>query len=167
MWNFHLTDLAQLLGDTWLVLLIGFGAAGLAFAVGWTSLRRRKTPPPSARADAAPAPDIDPFTTGGSYERRAAARRAGHAVTVALTHPDEPEPALHGWVANRSLGGLCLMVPQAVPINSVWKARPSEAPRTTPPVRVIVKTCVAEGGAWKLNCQFEKTPSYAVLLMFG
>jgi hypothetical protein len=84
-----------------------------------------------------------------------------------MTDPDDKRPQQQGWVMDRSAGGLCLKVPRAVPVGSFWKVRPREAPRTTPPVRVEVKTCVPLGGEWKLNCQFEKTPSYAVLLMFG
>ena len=160
MGNFHLSDLFELLHETWLVLLIGFGTAGLAFAVGWKTMRKRKAP--------APAPsDADPFNDGPTNDRRAATRRAGHAVTVEMNDPDDKRPQQHGWVVDRSVGGLCLMVPSAVPVGSVWKVRPSDAPRTTPPVRLEVKTCVPDGHDWKLGCQFEKNPSYAVLLMFG
>ena len=168
MWNVLLTNVAEVLNETWLVLLIGVGTAGLAFAVGWTTLRKRKAPPAAA---AAPGrllgPNLDPFTGGGAQERRAAARRGGHPVTVDLVDPDAQMPAQQGWVLDRSVGGLCLKIPHSVPTGSFWKVRPTDAPRTTPPVRVEVKTCVPYGGDWKLNCQFEKTPSYAVLLTFG
>jgi hypothetical protein len=160
MWKLQLADIIELLSETRLVLLIGLGTAGLAFAVGWTTMRKRKTKTP------APSP-ADPFTDGGTNERRSASRRGGHAVTVEMNDPDEKQSQQHGWVVDRSIGGLCLMVPSAVPVGSIWKVRPSEAPRTTPPVRVEVKTCIPEGHEWKLGCQFERVPSYAVLLMFG
>ena len=160
MWNFHFSDLFELLRETWLILLIGFGTTGLAFAVGWRTLRRRKTTTPAAST-------ADPYKDGPANDRRAATRRAGHAITVEMIDPDAKLEQQHGWVVDRSVGGLCLMVPSAVPIGSTWKVRPSDAPRTTPPVRVAVKTCVPEGIEWKLGCQFEKNPSYAVLLMFG
>ncbi len=166
MGNFHLTDLMDLLSGAWPVLLIGLGTAGLAFMVGWTTLRRRGATTATAPG-AALAPGADPFLTGPANDRRSSTRRGGHPVTVQLADPDEKASAQSGWVVDRSVGGLCLMVPQPVPIGSYWKVRPAEAPRTTPPVLVEVRTCVAAGAEWKLNCRFDKTPSYAVLLMFG
>ena len=84
-----------------------------------------------------------------------------------MRDPDDKLPHQQGYVLDRSVGGLCLMTPHAVPVGSVWKVRPCNAPRTTPPVRVEVKSCTAVNHEWKLGCQFEKTPSYAILLMFG
>jgi hypothetical protein len=160
MWNFRPADIFDFLKDTWQVLVIGFATASLAFVVGWTTLRKRMARPTAAG-------DADPIAQKAAKERRAATRRGGHAITVEMNDPDEKRAQQHGWVVDRSVGGLCLMVPESVPVGSIWKVRPSEAPRTTPPVRVEVKTCTAEGHEWKLGCQFEKTPSYAVLLMFG
>ena len=124
-------------------------------------LRKRK-----AKEEAA-AKDDDPFTSGGPDERRNAARRGGHPISVDMHDPDEKLPQQQAYVVDRSVGGLCLMVPNAVPVGSVWKVRPCNAPRTTLPVRIEVKSCTAAEQEWKLGCQFEKTPSYAVLLMFG
>jgi hypothetical protein len=70
-------------------------------------------------------------------------------------------------VEDRSLGGLSLLAPRPAAVGSVWNARPCNAPRATPLVPITVRTCVAEGSEWKLGCQFVKTPSYAVLLLFG
>ncbi len=167
MENFHLTDLADLLSAAWPVLLIGFGTAGLAFVVGWTTLRRRGAATAAAATAVPSKPGGDPFTDGPANDRRSSTRRGGHPVTVQLADPDEKAPAQSGWVVDRSVGGLCLMVPQPVPIGSFWKVRPADAPRTTPPVLVEIRTCVSAGAEWKLNCRFDKTPSYAVLLMFG
>ena len=161
MWDVYLADSVAVFKQTWQVLVIGFATASLAFLVGWTTLRKRK-----AREEAAAKAD-DPYTSGGSNERRTAARRGGHAITVDLHDPDDKLPQQQGYVLDRSVGGLCLLVPNAVPVGSVWKVRPCNAPRTTPPVRVEVKSCAAAENEWKLGCQFEKTPSYAVLLMFG
>jgi hypothetical protein len=166
MWNFHPTDLVDLLSGTWPVLLVGLGTAGLAFVVGWTTLRRRKPATTAAAADPL-APERDPFLSGPANDRRAASRRGGHPVTVVLSDPEEKAAPLQGWVVDRSVGGLCLMVSQPVPLGSWWKVRPADGPRTALPISVEVKTCVSAGAEWKLNCRFEKTPSYAVLLMFG
>jgi hypothetical protein len=161
MWDFNFADLLLLLKETWLILVIGVATACLAFAVGVTTFRKRptRTPKPVASPDAAPA--------GGANERRAARRRGGHPVTVDLQDPDELQPSHQGWVLDRSVSGLCLMVPNAMPIGSFWKVRPCNAPQTMTPVRVEIKSCVSDGTEWKLGCCFEKTPNYAILLMFG
>jgi hypothetical protein len=161
MWDFNFADYLLLLKETWLILFIGIATACAAFAVGVTTLRKRplQAPKPAAPPDAVPA--------GGTNERRAALRRGGHPVTVDLHDPDELLPSQTGWVLDRSVSGLCLTVPNALPIGSFWKVRPCNAPQTTPPVRVVIKTCVSDGAEWKLGCSFEKTPNYAILLMFG
>ena len=160
MWDFILADLFLFLKETWLILLIGIGTAFVAFAAGLKTLRKRKPKPPKLAAE-------QPFAAVGTHERRTAARRGGHPVSLDLHDPDELQPSQQGWVLDRSLSGLCLMVPNALPIGSFWKVRPCNAPQTMPPVRVEVKSCAPDGAEWKLGCRFEKTPNYAVLLMFG
>jgi hypothetical protein len=163
MWNFHLAELSDFLSAVWPLLVIGLGTASLAFVVGWTTMRRRR----AAEAPAELLAPGDSLSSGPANDRRAAARRGGHPVTVQLSDPDEKSLGQAGWVVDRSVGGLCLMVPQPMTIGSQWKVRPVDAPRTTPPVLVEIRTCVAAGAEWKLNCRFERTPSYGVLLMFG
>ena len=160
MWNVYLANSLSLLRQTWQILAIGFATAGLAFMIGWTSWRRRK-----AKEAAPEAPDT--AAPGRPGERRSALRRSGHAITVDMQDPDDKSPVQHGYVLDRSVGGLSLMVSSAVSVGSIWKVRPGNAPRTMPPVRVEVKSCTAVDNEWKLGCQFEKTPSYAILLMFG
>lgn len=162
MWDFNFADLLLFLKATWPMLVIGVATACVAFAAGLTTLRKRKPKAPKLAASIE-----DPLASQGTNERRVAARRGGHPVTVDLHDPDEAQPMQHGWVMDRSVSGLCLMVPNALPIGSFWKVRPSNAPQTTPPVRVEVINCAADGAEWKLGCRFEKTPNYAILLMFG
>ncbi|HBI45255.1 MAG TPA: hypothetical protein DDY78_20735 [Planctomycetales bacterium] len=161
MWDFSLTDFLLLLKETWLILLIGIGTAFVAFAAGLKTLRKGKSKAPKLAAAA------DPFAAVGTHERRTAIRRGGHPVTLDLHDPEELQPSQQGWVLDRSLSGLCLMVPNALPIGSFWKVRPCNAPQAMPLVRVEVKSCAPDGAEWKLGCRFEKTPNYAVLLMFG
>ena len=161
MWDTYLAQFLAVVKETWQILAIGFATASLAFLAGWTTLRKRKP------KEEAPAKAADPFAQGANSERRTAARRGGHAISVDMHDPDDKLTGQQAYVLDRSVGGLCLMAPSAVPIGSVWKVRPCNAPRTTPPVRVEVKSCSAVDQEWKLGCQFEKTPSYATLLMFG
>jgi hypothetical protein len=161
MWDFNLAGVLPLLQENWQILVIGAATALLAFTASLTTWRRRKSKA-QALADSP-----DPVKPVGTNERRLASRRGGHPVTIDLHDPDEIQPSQQGWVLDRSLSGLCLMIPHALPIGTFWKVRPSNAPRTMPAVRVEVKSCVPDGAEWKLGCQFEKTPNYAILLMFG
>ncbi len=161
MLDFNFAGFLLLLKQNWQILVIGSATACLAFAVGLTTFRKRQVKAPK------PAASPDPVPAEGTSERRAALRRGGHPVTVDLHDPDELQPSHQGWVLDRSVTGLCLMAPNALPIGSIWKVRPCNAPQTTPPVRVEIKSCVSDGAEWKLGCCFEKTPNYAVLLMFG
>jgi hypothetical protein len=161
MWDFNFADFLPFLKETWPILVIGVATACLAFGVGVTTLRKRKFKAPQPTASPEPVP------AGGTSERRAALRRGGHPVTVDLHHPDELQPSQQGWVLDRSVSGLCLMVPNALPVGSFWKVKPCNARRTTPAVRVEVKSCVSDGAEWKIGFCFEKTPNYATLLMFG
>jgi hypothetical protein len=161
MWDFNFADFLPFLKETWPILVIGVATACLAFGVGVTTLRKRKFKAPQPTASPEPVP------AGGTNERRAALRRGGHPVTVDLHHPDELQPSQQGWVLDRSVSGLCLMVPNALPVGSFWKVKPCNARQTTPAVRVEVKSCVSDAAEWKIGCCFEKTPNYATLLMFG
>jgi hypothetical protein len=161
MWNFNLNDLLLVWKESWVMLVIGVATACLAFVAGMSTLRKRKPKTPklaSSKEEPAPA---------GANERRVALRRGGHPVTVDIHDPEEKQPSQQGWVVDRSISGLCLMVPNALPAGSFWKIRPCNAPQTTPPVRMEVVSCTPDGAEWKLGCRFEKTPNYAILLMFG
>ena len=161
MSDFNFADLLLFWKDSWPMLVIGVATACLAFAAGMTTLRKRKPRTPKLAAAE------NPVELVGTNERRVALRRGGHPVTVDIHDPDEKQPSQQGWIIDRSITGLCVMVPNALPAGSFWKVRPCNAPQTTPPVRVEVMSCMPDGAEWKLGCRFEKTPNYAILLMFG
>jgi hypothetical protein len=160
MWDFNFADLLLVWKESWLMLVIGVATACLAFMAGMTTLRKRKSKAPKLAAS-------NETVAAGTNERRVALRRGGHPVTVDIHDPDEKQPSQQGWIIDRSITGLCLMVPHALETGSFWKVRPCNAPQTTPPVRVEVMSCTPDGAEWKLGCRFEKTPNYAILLMFG
>jgi hypothetical protein len=151
--------LAWALARTWTVALLGGVAALLAFLL----VRRLLVP---TRPAAGPESDLaENFLAGILTDRRATPRRPGNAVGVDLQ--DESGHALEGWVLNRSLGGLCLVVDRAVAEGTALKVRPHRAPASIPWTAIQVKDCRPDCGLWELNCQFVQTPNCNTLLLFG
>src|SRR5262249_45391240 len=105
------------------------------------------------------------FLHGVTQDRRAAPRRKGNCVEVLLA--GDQGTTLLGWVLNRSIGGLCLLVEQPVPQGTACKGRPSSAGPTAPWAEITVRSCRREAGQYELNCQFDGMPNWNELLHFG
>jgi hypothetical protein len=101
-----------------------------------------------------------------TLERRASLRRKGNTVQVLLSH-GEKEPTFPGWVIDRSQGGLCLLVEQAIAPDTVLRVRPRNASDPTQWVQIIVRSCRPEGSQFEIGVQFEQTPNWNLLLQFG
>jgi hypothetical protein len=154
----------------WAAPAIGLVATGLAFAVGVAVLSRRPGRAPRRRAGtdgADPSAEPDPFVQGSSSERRVAARRVGNLVPISVTDGEGQTPPVEGWVADRSVGGLCLRLDAPVGVGSVLKVRPRKSSAVVPWTQVEVKSCRQEGDGWEIGCQFVRTPPWSVLLLFG
>ena len=156
----------------WAVPAIGLVATGLAFAVGVAVLNRR--PGRAARAPAGAQPgsaqareNPDPFVQGSTSERRVGARRVGNLVAVSVTDADGQSPPVDGWVADRSVGGLCLRLDAPVGVGTLLNVRPRDASAVVPWTQVEVKSCRQEADGWEIGCQFLRTPPWSVLLLFG
>jgi hypothetical protein len=114
----------------------------------------------------APAPD--PFVHGSASEQRKSLRRQGNPVEVLITDPlSTTASPWTGYVVDRSVGGLCLLVEDPIPTNATLSVRPTNAPDMTPWVEVVVKACREVNPGHEVGCQFVKTPPWSVLLMFG
>lgn len=156
----------------WVAPAIGVAAALLVFAIGrlWVVLRarsRRRTIPLPAPNIALKDPDGDLFAQGSNVERRASLRRSGNAVAIQISDAEATAKPHHGWVIDRSMGGLCLSVQEAVAAGTILSIRPSNAPVTVPWIQVEVRNCRSVGIDWELGCQFVRTPPWSVLLLFG
>jgi hypothetical protein len=163
--SYDLPSLGWLLAQPWTIPVIGVAAAGVAFLVGRVLFARAaRAPAPPAKADAGP--PVDVFVHGSSQERRATPRRRGNSVEVFLADSPDKSP-VHGWVVDRSVGGLCLLVDKPVPEGAVLQVRPRTAPEATPWTAVEIRSCRAENGEWEVGCQFVKSPQWNVLLLFG
>jgi len=116
---------------------------------------------------AAAAPAYDPFMTGSPLEKRRSTRRRGSLVEVLVTDAGLTTRPVRGWVHDRSMGGMCLVLDRSITVSTVLHVRSSDAPVSSPWVQVTVRNCRSWEGDWMLGCQFIKTPQWAVLLTFG
>ncbi len=100
-------------------------------------------------------------------DRRTSIRREGAPVRVLITSITLKNEVLGAWVVDRSTGGLRLVVEHALDPNSVIQILTEDAPDTTPWVTLIVRGCRKHDNHYELGCEFESTPPWNVLLLFG
>lgn len=149
----------------WTVYLVGAVATALVFLVLWLVFGQRRGGNRSGvRAKEAA---HDPFVATTPGERRVALRRGGNPVAILISDAEARSRPSPGWVIDRSTGGLCLSVSEAVVEGTILSVRTSNAPETIPWVQLEVKNCRAVGGEYELGCQFVRTPPWSVLLLFG
>lgn len=161
--------------EQWVVPGVGlvFAVAAFvlaAFVFGRRDSRRQTFVPPTVysatqlpQRDQAP---VEPISFG---EKRTSLRRTGNPVPVYISNADASLPPYSGWVLNRSVGGLCLSVETGLgmPVGTVISVRATNAPDTIPWIQAEVRNCRQDGTEAVLGCQFLKTPSWGILLLFG
>ena len=149
------------------LLPVGIGClvgAGVLAAIGRGSRRRRAARSP------APRPPREPRADEGDDEsfanRRNSVRREGRAVKV-FARSQSLKAVEAGYVLDRSTGGLRLALGLPVPAGAAVELRAKNAPDSTPWVTVIVRSCRNAGKHHELGCEFDSTPPWNVLLLFG
>jgi hypothetical protein len=100
-------------------------------------------------------------------DRRGTVRREGRPVRVLVTSPTLKSEVASGYVLDRSTGGLRLALTVAVASGITLRVRADNAPDNTPWVTVLVRNCRNAGQHYELGCEFDKTPPWNVLLLFG
>ncbi len=75
--------------------------------------------------------------------------------------------AADGYVIDRSTGGLKIAAQVAIAPGSTLQVRASDAPDTVGFVTLIVRSCRKTDHHFEIGCEFEKTPPWNVLLLFG
>lgn len=129
----------------------------------------------SVRRRSAGKDDLVPLTRSGHWraaeqsyaDRRASFRREGAMVRVSLACPALATGAADGYVLDRSTGGLRLALADPLPVGASVQVRASHAPDTVPWVTTVVRSCQNTGERYELGCEFDKTPPWNVLLLFG
>jgi hypothetical protein len=146
----------------WLAPAIGGAACLLAYLLGRLFLVAR----PAPAGPELNAPDEANFLRGLNRDRRAAPRRRGNSVEVEMVNAGDETP-VRGWVVDRSIGGLGVLVDNPIAAGTVLRVRPRFAKAGTPWTEVTVRSSRPEGGQHELGCQFHRTPNWSLLLMFG
>jgi hypothetical protein len=156
---------------TWDLVAVGALFAGTVLALGLVLLGRRSHARPSAELVVKPGsqlpPGYDPFLFGSTHEKRSSPRREGNPIAVHVTSADGRAQPVTALVLNRSIGGLRLFLDNEVAVGKFLSVRPSDAPRTTPWVQVEVRYCREVAHHFEVGCQFLRTPSWGVLVLFG
>jgi hypothetical protein len=100
-------------------------------------------------------------------DRRGTVRREGAPVRVLLSSPSFRNGVNDGYVVDRSTGGLRILMNAAMVPGSNLQVRALNAPDTIGFVTVIVRSCKKEDDHFVLGTEFDKTPPWNVLLLFG
>jgi hypothetical protein len=100
-------------------------------------------------------------------DRRGAIRREGAPVRVLLSSTTFRNGVNDGYVVDRSTGGLRILIQSAIAPGSTMQVKAVNAPDTVGFVTVIVRSCRKNTDHFELGCEFEKTPPWNVLLLFG
>jgi hypothetical protein len=72
-----------------------------------------------------------------------------------------------GFVVDRSTGGLRILMQAVIAPGTTLQVKAVNAPDTIGFVTVIVRSCRKNGDHFEVGCEFEKTPPWNVLLLFG
>lgn len=155
-------DLADYLPYLPVVVGCGVGLSALVLL----SLRVRKS-----RGFMVPVPMVRSGDTGDEdvsmANRRGTQRREGSPVRVVLSSPVFRNKTNCGYVVDRSTGGLRIALGMEITPGSALQVKAENAPDTTPWVTVIVRNCRHAGQHFELGCEFDQTPPWNVLLLFG
>jgi hypothetical protein len=156
----------------WLIPAVGVACAGVTLVLCRALFGRRvPSSPPAPTPAQVTAKETktrqDPFVYGSALERRLALRRGGNPVEVLLSDAGATQEPVKGWVLDRSVGGLCLMVAGQIKPGTVLSVRAVNAPVTAHWVQIEVKCARDVEGTWELGCQFLKTPPWNIMLLFG
>ncbi len=100
-------------------------------------------------------------------DRRSSVRRDGAPIKVLVNSPAFQTGQDYGYVLDRSTGGLRIALGTAVAAGTSLMVRACHAPDSVPWVTVLVRSCKPTGQHHELGCEFEKTPPWNVLLLFG
>ncbi len=145
--------------------LVGCGVATGVFA----AVIARKLLTGRSHVDASDAARSGPnaFEESSFGDRRNSLRREGQPVHVHLASPAFHGSTRDGLVMDRSTGGLRIRLDSAVAPGTAIQILATNAPDTTPWVTAIIRNCKPVDRQYEIGCEFESTPPWNVLLLFG
>jgi PilZ domain len=165
---FAFINLELTLMGTILPIVVGVCTAfGLIGSLHLYSRLRRKQVPAAPQQTEPFGPVCDPFVQGSNEEMRQAFRRKGNPIEVLVVDTSVQTAPVKGYVINRSVGGLCLEMDNAVELLTELRVRPTNAPHIAPWVNVVVRNSRKAQRGYEIGCQFVKIPPWPILMMFG
>jgi hypothetical protein len=148
--------------------LIGCGVAAVAFGIACVVFgRSRKSSRRELLDDYQPGKSASDHDDNRFGDRRTQVRREGKPVPIHITAPVFQDGTKEGYVLDRSTGGLKLAIDTPVAPGTTMQILAMNAPDTTPWVTIIVRSCAPMGKRFDLGCEFETTPPWNILLLFG
>lgn len=155
-----------IVNQPWTIPVTGVLVASLAFLVGRRWFVPRRAPKASLHEEGRTKLTTASMPKISAPDRRSAPRRIGNRIEVFVAD-DSKKPPLHGWVVDRSMGGLCLVVEKPLTEGAVLNVRPRLAPQTAPWMAIEIRSCRPEGDEWEVGCRFIKPLQWNDLLFFG
>jgi len=143
-------------------IAVGAGVGIIVLVVLSTRKRSTGFNPPVPAPSATGVEDENSFSN-----RRNNHRREGKPVKIQVSSPAFRNKTDCGYVLDRSTSGLRIALPGAVTPGSTMQVRAENAPDTVPWVTVVVRNCRNAGRHFELGCEFDQTPPWNVLLLFG
>lgn len=150
---------------SYLPYMVGSGVATAVAMTIWN--RRRNARSALAREVLAGRPKDWVQHDLNATDRRTSIRREGAPVRVFVSAASYQKDLDEGWVLDRSTGGLRLAIKSAIKAGSSVQILAENAPDATPWTTIIVRSCHDAGAHFELGCEFEETPPWSVLLLFG
>jgi len=163
----HVNYLDVEINTAWPYLVVGLVAIAVVVL-----LAGRRAKPVVARPKVSRPPDrgdwedYDPHDVLYGYQRTSN-RRGGGFVPLLLSSPAFAGGVRVGVVLDRSTGGLRVASEVEVRPGQPLHVMAEAAPPGTPWVAVTVRNCKKERNRFVLGCEFESTPPWNVLLLFG
>jgi len=156
-------DLAAIVADApqWLPVLFGSSVFGLTASLG--QLVADSQPFESRKTLLA---DDGRGMKGMCLERRQSPRLVRTPVRVEVVDRRSGWTD-HGWVVDRSAGGVGLELDAPPRIGGVLDLRPCSTPGQELWVLVVVRNCLELMDCWKIGCQFVQPPASGVKHLFG
>jgi PilZ domain len=145
---------------------VGVGVGLVMLLLLLASKKRGRQPAPQTSGGIRSSHWTSPVPT--MADRRGSARREGGSpVKVTLASPVFKGGSHVGYVLDRSTGGLRLASSTGLPVGSSVQVRACHAPDETPWVTILVRSCQPSGKGYEMGCEFDKTPPWSILLLFG
>lgn len=151
-----------------LPIVVGGAVAVLVLSYLFVANRRRHSLAVAPAVTAAEEKALNWAPPEQSYaDRRESVRRDGVPIRVLLSSTAFRNGVNDGFVVDRSTGGLKIVIRTAMAPGGTVQVRAANAPDTVGFVTTIIRSCRPEGDHFIIGCEFEKTPPWNVLLLFG